>query len=302
MARNPSGGCTTSANRLAFALVVSSIALAQHLPRAFFEPRELHHVAPLAAHSSLRVVTWNIDRGSELDKIVAALEHDPADICLLQEVDWGTNRVHRADIGSELAQRLSMNLDYGIEFEELGQEEDHDHPAYIGQATLTRFPVARSRILRFQNQSGFWQPHSWLPSKMPLMQRRLGNRIALVSELSVHGKPLIVYNAHLESRSYGRIQMHQLDEMLADFKAHYPPDTSVILGGDLNTKYLPSIFLHKLEANGFHSATGDRVIRTHAIAMSLDWIFFRGPMRIEHGQVRQDVKGSDHYPVYAELH
>jgi endonuclease/exonuclease/phosphatase (EEP) superfamily protein YafD len=99
----------------------------------------------------------------------------------------------------------------------------------------------------------------------------------------------------------GRIQADQLDELLADAKAHYPPNTAVVLGGDLNTKYLPGVFLRKLESAGFRSATGDRIERTHTIAMALDWIFVRGPVRVEEGRVRRDLRGSDHYPVYAEL-
>jgi endonuclease/exonuclease/phosphatase family metal-dependent hydrolase len=95
--------------------------------------------------------------------------------------------------------------------------------------------------------------------------------------------------------------MNQLDEILADLKSRYPPDTSAIIGGDLNTKYFPSMFLHKLEREGFHSATGKRIERSHTIAMALDWIFMRGPMQWESGAVRRDWKGSDHYPVSAEL-
>jgi endonuclease/exonuclease/phosphatase family metal-dependent hydrolase len=132
------------------------------------------------------------------------------------------------------------------------------------------------------------------------MQRRLGSRIALVTELELAGRPLVVYNAHLESRSMGRIQAAQLDEILADL-AKYPAGTAAIIGGDLNTKYFPSVFLHKLEHAGFRSATGERIERTHTIAMALDWIFVRGPITVEDGRVRRDVRGSDHYPVYAEL-
>ncbi len=262
-------------------------------------PRQINHIAPVLDSRALRVISWNIDRGSHLDRIVDEIAHQSADLCLLQEVDWGTMRVGNLDIGSELARRLRLDLAYGIEFEELSQERSR--PAYTGQATLTRLPLRRSRILRFANQSGFWEPHNWIPSSMPLMQRRLGSRVALVTELEFAGQPLIVYNAHLESRSYGRIQMNQLDEILADLKLHYPPGTAAIVGGDLNTKYFPSIFLHKLEREGFHSATGQRIERSHTIAMALDWIFVRGPMNWESGAVRRDWKGSDHYPICAEL-
>lgn len=247
---------------------------------------------------SIRVVTWNIDRGEELNTIGSELERNAADLYLLQEVDWNAARSGLKDEALDLGRRLHLNVAYGVEFEELSQERNG--PAFIGQATLTRLPIRNSRVLRFERQSGWWKPRSWIPSSLPFMQRRLGNRIALVTELEFAGRLLVVYNAHLESRSFGRIQSEQLDEILGDAK-RYPPGTAIILGGDLNTKYLPSLFLHKLENAGFRSATGERIERTHKIAMALDWIFSKGPVRLEEGRVRRDVKGSDHYPVYAEL-
>ena len=264
----------------------------------FNKPREFKLVRGDGDLKSIRVVTWNIDRGEELNTIAAELERNPADLYLFQEVDWNAARSALKDEALDLGRRLHLNVAYGVEFEELSQERNG--PAFIGQATLTRLPIGSSRVLRFKRQSGWWKPRAWIPSSLPFMQRRLGNRIALVTELEFAGRLLVVYNAHLESRSFGRIQSEQLDEILADAR-RYPPDTAIILGGDLNTKYLPSIFLHKLENAGFQSATGRRIERTHKIAMALDWIFSKGPVRLEDGRVRRDVKGSDHYPVYAEL-
>ncbi len=111
-----------------------------------------------------------------------------------------------------------------------------------------------------------------------------------MSELDFAGRPLVVYNTHLESRSYGRIQNEQLNEILADLARNYPPETAVLLGGDLNTKYLPSWFLRKLEKMGFRSALGQRVERTHKIAFALDWIFVRGPLDIESGTGRKELE------------
>jgi endonuclease/exonuclease/phosphatase family metal-dependent hydrolase len=130
------------------------------------------------------------------------------------------------------------------------------------------------------------------------MQRRDGSRIALVTELIFADKLLVVYNAHLESRSYGRIQAHQIDEILADSR-QYPAGTPLILAGDLNTKYFPSVFLHKLQQAGFTSVMGDRTPITHNIPASLDWIFVKGPVTVREGKVRKDLKGSDHYAIYA---
>ncbi len=261
-------------------------------------PRELNQSPPNPNLKSIRIMTWNIDHGSRLNDIAAAMAIHPADLCLLQEVDWNTERSAQQDVAANLARRLALNGFYAIEFEELSQE--HGRPAFIGQATLTRLPILHSRVLRFERQSGFWQPRSWIPSDMPLMQRRLGNRIALVTEIQFAGQLVVVYNAHLESRSAGSIQREQLDEIVEDTK-RYPATTTVILGGDLNTKYLPSFFLRRLESQGFRSALGEHIERTHKIAMSLDWIFAKGPLSVQAGVVRRDITASDHYPVYAVM-
>jgi endonuclease/exonuclease/phosphatase family metal-dependent hydrolase len=262
-------------------------------------PRELRRVPGDGHATTLRIVTWNIDHGSRLNQVTADLHKREPDLLLLQEVDWNATRSGLKDVAFDLAASLNMNASYGIEFEELSQEKDG--AAYIGQATLTRLPLTKSRVLRFERQSTFWQPHAWLPN-IPLMQRRLGNRIALVTEHQFAGKLLVVYNPHLESRSMGKIQMAQLGEILADLKQHYPADANAIIAGDINSKYFPSAFLRKLEQLGFHSALGSRIERTHKIAMALDWIFVRGPFTLEDGTVDKSAQGSDHYPVSVRLH
>lgn len=263
-------------------------------------PRELRRVPGNGQAKAIRVITWNIDHGSRLDQVAAELKKSDADLTLLQEVDWNATRSGSKDVAFELAERLGMNVSYGVEFEELSQEKN-GVAAYIGQATLTRLPLIQSRVLRFQKQSTFWQPHRWLPSSLPMMQRRLGSRIALITEVQFAGQLLVVYNPHLESRSMGLIQSEQLDEILADLAKRYPAGTNAVIAGDINSKYFPAVFLHKLEKAGFHSALGERIERTHVIAMALDWIFVRGPFVLEDGTVQRSAKGSDHYPITAQL-
>jgi len=287
----------TSAQQPA-AVVDSAHIASSGLNSDFYTPREETFVPSADVSKSIRIVSWNIDRGEGLSLISAELSKNPADLYLFQEVDCNTKRGAYVDEAAELARRLKVNMAYAVEFEELSQEQGS--PAYTGQATLTTLPIRKSRILRFKKQSGFWKPRSWIPSSLPLLQRRLGDRIALVTDLEFAGNLLVVYNLHLESRSMGLIQAQQLDEVLTDMN-RYPANTAFILGGDLNSKYLPSIFLHKLEREGFRSATGEHIERTHAIAMALDWIFVRGPIRIEEGRVRREFRGSDHYPIYAEI-
>lgn len=272
--------------------------VAAALPESFNRPLESITLPVNGALKAATVVTWNIDKGTDLNKIAAALKERPAQLYLLQEVDLNTKRGHGVDEAADLAHNLEMNFVYAKEFEELSQEVSG--PAFTGQATLTRLPIRRARILRFQHQSGFWKPHDWIPSKLPLMQRRRGSRIALVTELTFDNRLLVVYNIHLESRSFGRIQAEQLDEILAD-TMKYPPDTAILVGGDVNSKYFPSFFLTKMENADFRSAMGQKIERTHRIAETLDWMFARGPIKLSSGKVDRSAGGSDHFPVYAVM-
>jgi endonuclease/exonuclease/phosphatase family metal-dependent hydrolase len=274
----------------------------------FDKPIEIR-IPPAAASdrsstaNAINIVCWNINGGRDLPKVKTGLEKEPADLYLLQEVDSFTERTGKTNIPQDLAEQLHASSSFGIEFEELSQEgkdASKEREAYTGQATLTRLPMVKPRVLRFKHQSGFWSPHGWLPSSVPLFQRRLGGRIALITEHPIGGRLLVVYNVHYESRSYGRIQFDQLMETLEDMK-QYPPGTAFVLAGDLNTKYLPSIFLDRLKREGFQNSTGDRIERTHEIAGSLDWIVARGPIKLEAGKVRRDISGSDHFPIYATL-
>src|ERR1700686_5196565 len=84
--------------------------------------------------------------------------------------------------------------------------------AYHGQATLSRWPLSNSRIIRFQKQSNFWRPHWFLPD-VPLFQERLGGRLALVSEVNIAGKTIVAYNLHLESKDDDQLRRFQLQEV-----------------------------------------------------------------------------------------
>ena len=210
----------------------------------------------------------------------------------------GAHRSGNLNVAEELARRLKMRYAFGLAWQELSQG-DRERPSFQGQAILTRMPVRNVREIRFKTQSGFWRPRSYVPN-VPLFQRRLGGRMAIVAELDYRGRTLVVYNLHLESRSFGHIQDAQMEEILADAK-RYPESTPIILAGDFNTKYNAGSLGAKLRAAGWRSAFGSRAPRTHTIMFSLDWILARGPLRIEQGQVGHADGGSDHLPISATV-
>lgn len=277
-----------------FATAQENTAAAQ----AFQTPFEGSFAKSAPSGNSLRLMSWNIDRGYGFDGIMSLLRDKQPDLCLLQEVDLHAHRTKDRDVARELAKTLGYNYSFGTEFQEMSQGVN-EQPAYQGQATLSRWPVIKSRIIRFQRQSSWWKPHRVIPN-VAFFQRRLGGRVALVTDLSVNGVPVVVYNLHLESRSGGAIQGAQLDEVLADLK-NYPPGTAAIIGGDLNSKYNPTSVRHYLEKQGFQSVLGERLARTHVIIGYLDWIFYRGPWKVEEGKVIRGSHASDHDPILAEL-
>jgi endonuclease/exonuclease/phosphatase family metal-dependent hydrolase len=245
------------------------------------------------------VLNWNIDRGKQLDRILAAMREIKPDLCTFQEVDLGARRTAGKDIAQELAQAAGMNYAFAPEFRELGQGTADD-PAYHGQATLTTLPIRSVRILRFTHQTGFWKPRRLLISSLPLLQRREGGRIALITELENGGGTLVVYNVHLESKLNEGLRLSQLNEVLADAE-RYAPGIPVIVAGDFNTLIPNSPLVARLEEAGYRSVFGDRKVRTHIVVGALDWIFVRGGVQLEHARVVRDLHASDHDPISAGL-
>jgi endonuclease/exonuclease/phosphatase family metal-dependent hydrolase len=253
------------------------------------------------AHSSssaLKILDWNIHKGSHLEKLIETARTQRPDLCLFQEVDWNARRTGHRRIAEDLARALRMNYVYASAFEELAQGSQND-PAYNGQAILSTLPIASSRVLRFNTQSGFWKPHAFLPN-IPLMQRRNGGRIALIAELRSASGRVIVYNVHLESRGWGGERREQLEEALADAR-RYGRDTPVIMAGDFNVAFYAGQFVSRLKSEGFESCFGDRKVRTHIVAGALDWIFVRGPFSCDSPEVIRGSGASDHDPLTATL-
>jgi len=112
--------------------------------------------------NSIRAVNWNINRGLQLQPIVEFLASTNADLILLQETDLNARRTDHVNIAREISQKLQMNDIFGREFQESTQGP-RESPAYHGQATLSRWPLPNSRIIRFKRQSNFWRSRWFLP-------------------------------------------------------------------------------------------------------------------------------------------
>jgi endonuclease/exonuclease/phosphatase family metal-dependent hydrolase len=248
---------------------------------------------------SIKVVDWNIDRGLKLGATIEFLAGAKADIILLQEADVNCRRTHHANVAREIAQKLQMNYVFGREFQELTQGSKTS-PAYHGQATLSRWPLSKSRIIRFKKQSDFWRPHWFLPEISPF-QERLGGRMALVSEVNIAGETIITYNLHLESRGDDELRCAQLNEVLNDVK-RYTRDTSILLAGDFNIDTSLGPAAAAISSAQFQDAFANRHAPTTPTSFwedgrIIDWIFARGRVRSIEPLVHRSVSASDHYPL-----
>jgi endonuclease/exonuclease/phosphatase family metal-dependent hydrolase len=253
----------------------------------------------LFSPDSVRVVSWNIDRGAKLHKVIEFLAGEKADIILLQEVDVNCRRTHHINVAREIAQKLAMNYVFGREFQELTQGTKTS-TAYHGQATLSRWPLSNSRIIRFERQSHFWRPHWFLP-EVPPFQERLGGRLALVSDASIAGKTIVTYNAHLESRGDDQLRFAQLEEVLEDSKRH-TSNTAVLLTGDFNMDVSHGPAAGAISRAQFQDAFANHHQPTTAGSFLehgriIDWIFTRGRVRSIKPLVHRLVSASDHYPL-----
>jgi len=268
----------------------------QEIATGGFAPRTWRFWPPVR----IRVVDWNINRGDKLSGVIDFLASQNADLLVLQEVDMGTRRARNPNIAEEVARALEMNYVFGREFQELA-EGSHGSPAYTGQATLSRWPLCGPRLIRFERLSGFWHPRWWVPNA-PIFQERLGGRIALVTEARIAGRPLAVYNLHLESRGEDQLRASQLQEVLADIMT-VPPSTRVIVAGDMNFDISQPVVAGLIERSGLCDVIGRHSVPTtprrrlfHS-GRAVDRALVRGPVRSEDITVHRSVEASDHYPL-----
>jgi endonuclease/exonuclease/phosphatase family metal-dependent hydrolase len=248
----------------------------------------------------LRIVDWNINRGLELQGIIDFLASTNADILILQEADLNARRTHRLNVAQEIARKLEMDYVFGCEFQELVQGSKSS-PAYNGQATLSKWPISKSRLIRFSRQSNFWQPHWFLPRTEPF-QERLGGRIALVTEINVAGSKLVTYNLHLESRGSDELRLSQIEEVLSD-AAWQDSQCPTLIAGDFNLDASKDAAARAFLTAGFQDAISAPCTPTTPArrlfepGRQIDWAFIRGPIKAGSGQVHNRVKASDHYPI-----
>ena len=253
---------------------------------------------------TIRLVNWNVNRGLRLREIIEFLAETSADVILLQETDVNVRRTRYCNVPREIARALRMDYVFGREFEELSHTSGGS-PAYHGQTTLSRLPLSRPHLHRFQRQSSFWRPRWFIPTLEPF-QRRLGGRMALIAEISIHSRTLVLYNVHLESRGSDKLRCNQLSDILLKVSRH-PADTPVLIGGDFNFDIsrtrTAELIANACISNPFLSLEKHRTVQPGMLArpVAIDWILTGGALSATHPAVHESATASDHFPLSLEL-
>jgi endonuclease/exonuclease/phosphatase family metal-dependent hydrolase len=252
---------------------------------------------------TLKIISWNINRGLQLNAVIDFLAGSSADLILLQETDVNVRRTRCGNIPREIAQALQMNYAFGREFEELGQG-NAGSPAHHGQATLSRLPIVDPRTLKFHSQSAFWRPRWFIPP-LELFQRRLGARMTLICAIRIDGRILMVYNAHLESRGNDELRSNQLFEILTDIKRN-SSEGNVLFAGDFNFDISREPMASLIAKNELNSPLiqlgGCPTARSrHGKDAAIDWILTGKGLIAGKPQIHSAIDASDHYPISCQV-
>jgi endonuclease/exonuclease/phosphatase family metal-dependent hydrolase len=256
----------------------------------------------------LRAICWNIERGIEFDPIRIALSEpgkfdrviaekkdpkakpltddqlkvvkqqidilQPADLLILNEVDYGVTRSDYRDVARDLAMALKMNYAYGVEFLELdplnlGLEKvemddkvaqadiqksfDVDKSRYLGMhgtAVLSRYPIRKATLRPLPVCYDWYASEKKEVSKLEVGRRkganlafmerisreiRRGGRTVLFVELAVPESPTGAVTV-VAPHLENKCKPECRFKQVAQILEWIKNDHNpVILGGDLNT-------------------------------------------------------------------
>ncbi|CAN5859293.1 endonuclease/exonuclease/phosphatase family protein [soil metagenome] len=210
---------TRLAAAVALPLLLASCATGSTAPVR--SPSDPAATADPPGADTVRVVTWNIfggndlERRSNLERVAAVIDTLHADIVLLQEVDRLTARSGRVDQAAVLAAATGFHVVFG-------KSIDHGGGEY-GNAILSRWPVQTSRIVPLD---------SLLPPELAAGVQEARTLLHIVVETPAG--PLHVGNTHLDHRATSPLRQPQALALLAYLADAVPPGAAMVLGGDLN--------------------------------------------------------------------
>jgi endonuclease/exonuclease/phosphatase family metal-dependent hydrolase len=221
----------------------------------------------------------------------------PPDILALQEADKATGRAGREHVAARLAAELNLSYihvgaglprgiqpkqrEWWLNFEEQVALDDEGD---MGVALLSRVPLRDIERIDLP-----WHDCAWRP------------RLAMAATLTFAGKPLRIFNVHIDPHGPLDNQHQQTEAVLELAEKH---DGPVVILGDFNTlSNNKAVEIRKLlESRGFQTPFPTKIPtwRGAGLRFHADWIFVRG-VRVNRWGVARPLQVSDHWPIWAEV-
>jgi endonuclease/exonuclease/phosphatase family metal-dependent hydrolase len=190
---------------------------------------------PVPVGTRARIAFWNAERLKYQAPSAGLMASLRADVLMLCELDLGMARTGNRHTTSDLADTLGQGYVFGAEFIELGLGDLREQKAHAGETNSAGIhgggfvsPVLLSRpaLVRLET-SGRWFDGAF-------HERRVGGRIAMLAEVAVGGRPVLLASVHYESHTGPGDRLLQTEALLDAIDRH-APGVPVLIGGDFNT-------------------------------------------------------------------
>lgn len=181
--------------------------------------------------NSLRILSWNIERGKQLNFLIEFIKTDPllskADVILAIESDNGMGRTNNKNVAKELAEHLNMNYCFAPSYIVLGKgaigETEHANQnslALHGTAILSKYPIKIAKSIEVPPVKEVF--HS--------SEKRLGCKKGLIAQIHVNNKKISFGAIHIDLSSTATDRANQLKAVIDAL----PNSDIQIVGGDWN--------------------------------------------------------------------
>lgn len=240
----------------------------------------------------VKIISWNIWKGTFLTKAIRFLKKEKVDIICLQEVK-GESKDNNND-AAKIAAALSFNFIYFEAF-----TTDRHIPAFsMGNAILSRFEIKKGQRIYLSNLSAYKKSAETEP------------RIAVIADINAGRKSLTVINTHLaysENCLSSQARKRQVDKLSGTLRKK-----NLVLAGDFNAGFNnPDI---KKLSQALISADkndnkptwsiykkADKRFSRENLKYKIDHIFVSPDLKVESFEVKRNIFASDHLPVIAAI-
>jgi len=232
----------------------------------------------------LRVLCYNIHYGQgndgvyDVERLAKVIQAAKPDLVALQEVDVGVERSGREHQARRLADLTGMAVRFG--------PTQHYQGGLFGNAVLTRLPIADVHI----------QPLPYTESSPELTTYPRG-AIAVMVE-TPDGTKLRFVSTHFQHN----VPEDRVAEAKAINEYFANDDVPTILAGDMNAKpdSEPIAILNQQWHNAI-APDAEPSAPSSKPTSRIDYIFYRGAIRMKSTRVIAEPMASDHCPVFSEL-